>query len=233
MNYRNIMKELPESERPYEKCLRFGTTYLSDAELLAVILRSGTPGENSRDLAIRLLHYLEERGGLGAIASGMTVEELCQFRGIGKVKSIQLLCIAELAKRISRQNAENDVCLYSPSSIAAYYMEELCHLQQEVTAAVFFNTKNKLLHCSIITKGTVNASLITPREVFIEAMKYQAVYLVLLHNHPSGDPTPSREDLVLTNRMAEAGQLLEIPLIDHIIIGDHRYVSLKERGYIE
>lgn len=227
------MKELPESERPYEKCLNYGPGVLSDAELLAVILRCGSVGSTSLELSTELLRQLDSRGGLGALSSSVTVEELCCVRGIGRVKAVQLLAIGELSRRIARQSARNAVHLDSPSSIAAYFMEDMRHLDREEVRAAFFNTKNRLLSTAVLTRGTVNASLVTPREVFMEAMKHQAVYIVLLHNHPSGDPTPSRDDYLLTERMMHAGRLMEIALADHIVIGDNCYVSFKERGFIE
>lgn len=232
MNTNRTMKELPESERPYEKCLRDGPGVLSDAELLAVILRCGSTGATSVDLSREILELLASRGGLGALCC-IPAEELLRVRGIGRVKAVQLLCIGELPRRTARQSVQDGVRLTSPSSIAAYFMEDMRHLGQEEIRAAFFNTKGRLLSSAVLTRGTVNASLITPWEVFLEALRHQAVYVVLLHNHPSGDPTPSQDDCILTERMIEAGHLMEITLTDHIVIGDNCYVSLRERGFIE
>ena len=225
------MKELPLSERPYEKCRSLGPSALSDAELLAVILKNGVPGMNATELATELLIMTEEKGGLAALTQ-VTEPELTRLRGIGTVKAVQLRCIGELARRIAMSQAKDSVRLTSPESIAAYFMEDLCHRTQEVVAAAFFNTKNRLLHSSVISTGTVNGSLVSAREIFMEALRYGAVSVVILHNHPSGDPAPSEDDIVLTRALKESGQLLSIPLMDHIIIGDHCYISLFEQGYL-
>ncbi len=225
------MKELPDSERPYEKCRAAGPAYLSDAELLAVILRSGTCGQTALELAQKLLARRGEKNGLAAVVR-LTLGELTRIPGIGPVKAVQLQCIGELARRIAKASAREEIRLDRPEAIARYFMEDLRYKKQEEMVVAMFDTKGHLLRETVISRGTVNASLVTPREVFLEAMRQEAVYVVLVHNHPSGDPTPSREDIRLTKRMQEAGDLLEIPVLDHIIIGDNRYLSFKERGYI-
>ena len=225
------MKELPDSQRPYEKCRAAGPGSLSDAELLAALLRSGTQGQTALDLAQRLLARRGERDGLSAVFH-LPFRQLTQIPGIGPVKAVQLLCIGELARRIAKASAQEGIRLDRPEAIARYFMEDLRYKKQEEMVVAMFNTKGRLLRETVISRGTVNASLVTPREVFLEAMRQEAVYVVLLHNHPSGDPTPSREDIRLTKRMQEAGDLLEIPVLDHIIIGDNCYLSFKERGYI-
>ena len=225
------MKELPLKERPYERCLERGPEALSDAELLSVIIRTGAHGENSLDLARKVLGLSREGEGLAAILH-LSVPELCSLKVIGKVKAVQILCVGELSKRISQSRREKQLILNSPSSIAAYYMERMRHQEQEEMIAVFFNTKNRLLKDKLLTRGTVNASLVSPREIFIEALRYHAVYIVLLHNHPSGSPEPSKEDMLVTQRIERSGEMLGIRLIDHIIIGDNRYISFKERGLL-
>ncbi len=225
------MKELPLQERPYERCLERGPEALSDAELLSVIIRTGAHGENSLELARKILGLSREGEGLASILH-LSVPELCSLKGIGKVKAVQVLCIGELSKRIAQSSREKKIILNSPGSIAAYYMERMRHLEQEEMIAVFFNTKNRLLKDKLLTRGTVNASLVSPREIFIEALRYHAVYIVLLHNHPSGNPEPSREDIMVTQRVERSGEMLGIRLIDHIIIGDNQYISFKERGLL-
>ena len=225
------MKELPLQERPYERCLERGPEALSDAELLSVIIRTGAHGENSLELARKILGLSREGEGLASILH-LSVPELCSLKGIGKVKAVQVLCIGELSKRIAQSSREKKIILNSPGSIAAYYMERMRHLEQEEMMAVFFNTKNRLLKDKLLTRGTVNASLVSPREIFIEALRYHAVYIVLLHNHPSGNPEPSREDIMVTQRVERSGEMLGIRLIDHIIIGDNQYISFKERGLL-
>lgn len=222
------MKEMPPAEKPYEKCLKYGAGSLSDTELLAVILRTGSRGVPVTELSRDLLSSLSpQKNLLGLFKAG--IPDLMNINGIGKVKAVQIKCILELSGRIARLNAVQGVSLSNPKSIAAYYMESLRHLEQEEIHLMMFNTKNRLLGDAILTKGTVNASLISPREVFLKALEYHAVYLVLVHNHPSGDPAPSKEDLRITDRIKKSGEILGIELLDHVIIGDQNYVSLREQ----
>ena len=160
-----------------------------------------------------------------------TVEQLRQVRGIGKVKAIQIRCLAELARRMAKAEALEGLDFSSPNTIARYYMEDMRHRQKEVMKLLLLNTKAKLIGASDISVGTVNATLVSPRELFLEALKKNAVSIILLHNHPSGDPTPSQEDILLTQRVRKAGDLIGIELLDHIIIGDNRYISLREKGF--
>ena len=229
MENRFKMKDLPASERPYEKCLQQGPGVLSDAELLAVIMRSGTPKRSALDMARELLARQGKERGLGFLMEAGRAE-LEAVEGIGEVKATGLLCIGELSRRIARNSRQEAVILNDPASIAAYFMEDLCYLEREQLYAVMFNTKNRLLHTELISVGTVNASLASPREIFLAALKYRAVCVVLLHNHPSGDPSPSPADRRLTEEVVQAGELLRIPVLDHIIIGDHCFVSLRQKG---
>lgn len=225
------MKSLPISERPYEKVMECGAESLSDAELLAVILRTGTKDTSARDLAEEILKLGDPSGLPGLLHHSLA--DYKEIRGIGNVKAIQLTCIGELSKRIWK-SAKTDgafVCR-SPEAIAAYFMQEMRHMEQEHLKVLVLNTKNVLLKAVDVSIGTVNASLSTPREIFIEALKFRGTGIILLHNHPSGDPTPSNEDCLFTRRAEEAGKLMGVPLLDHIIIGDNSYVSLKERGIL-
>ena len=154
------------------------------------------------------------------------------IKGIGKVKAIQISCISELAKRLSKASYQESLCFSEPDTIARYYMEDMRHGKQEQMKLLMLNTKAKLIGETNISKGTVNASLITPRELFIEALQKSAVYIIIIHNHPSGDPTPSREDLLITKRIFDAGKLIGIELLDHIIIGNNRYMSFREEGML-
>ena len=230
MSNTNTMKEIPDEERPYEKCERRGPESLSDVELLAVLLRTGTHGENALKLSERILYHAGESGILSI--HQFSKERLMRIKGIGKVKAIQISCISELAKRLAKAAAQETLSFADPGSVARYYMEDLRHEKQENMKLLMLNSKARLLGETNISKGTVNASLITPRELFIEALQKNAVSIVLLHNHPSGDPTPSREDLLTTRRIQEAGALIGIDLTDHIIIGDNRYVSFREEGLL-
>lgn len=224
------MKEMPESEQPYEKCEKYGVQYLSDSELLAVILRTGSRGECSTELARRLLLQLPGKSITGLFQSSF--EQLREIRGIGKVKSIQLLCLAEITKRMlkGRRSLEDLIC-EEPAQIAAYFMPTMRFLETEQVRLLILNGRNAVVNNLVISNGSFNSAMASPREVFYYALKHKAVAIILLHNHPSGDPSPSREDLVLTRRIAKTGEMVGIPLLDHIIIGDNRYVSVKESGY--
>lgn len=218
---------MPESEQPCEKCYQYGAQSLSDAELLAVILRSGTKGLTALQLAQTILAQ-KNKNLLNLI--DMNQEEMRQIPGIGRVKAVQLKCIAELAGRIAKTSRSKDVCLNEPASIAAYYMETLRHEPKEKLILAMFDAKSNLLGDEVISIGTATYSLVSPREIFLKALEYQAVHIVLLHNHPSGDPSPSEADINVTKRVTECGDILGIVLADHIIIGDNRYISFRENG---
>ena len=198
-------------ERPYEKCERFGAGSLTDIELLAVLLRTGTKGESALDLARKLFYPGEgTQPQAKAHLQSWTKEELLKISGIGRVKAIS-----------------------RPDTIAAYYMEDMRYYRQEHLKLLMLNTRSRLIGESEISRGTVNMSVISPRELFIEALQKNAVYIILLHNHPSGDPMPSREDILVTQRIREGGSLLGIELLDHLIIGDNCYVSLAEQKLLK
>lgn len=222
-----MINDICKNDRPYEKCLEHGAVSLSDTELLAVLLRTGVKGLDVLKLAQYLLG--PDCGGEGILnIHNLTLEELKSIKGIGNVKAIQILCLSELAKRLSKANAKEGLAFTLPSTIAEYYMEEMRHRKQEHIKLLMLNSKSKLLGETEVSKGTVNASLVSPRELFIEALNKQAVSIILLHNHPSGDPTPSTTDILLTKRVQEAGDLIGIELLDHIIIGDNCYSSFAE-----
>ncbi len=225
------VKELPLSERPYEKCEKYGPGVLSDAELLAVIIRSGSKNERGVDVATKVLNYSKVYPGLLGL-NHMNMKELISIKGIGRVKAIQLLCMTELTKRMAKATGADAIRLTSPSSVANYYMQDMRHLTQEKVLLIMLDSKSKILKDMIISSGTVNSSLLSPREIFLHALKYEAVNIIILHNHPSGDPTPSKEDIHTTKRLKEVGNLIGIKLMDHIIIGDNRYISLGEEGYL-
>lgn len=229
MKKSNTIKEMYQDERPYEKCERFGAENLTDAELLAVILRTGTRGENSLELARRLMHPHPGRSGLADMHK-WSVERLMRVRGIGKVKAVQIRCLCELSKRMAQEAASEGLDFSSPRSIAQYYMEDMRHRDREVLKLLLLNTRARLISESNISTGTVDMALISPRELFIEAFQKGASYIILLHNHPSGDPAPSSEDVRITRRVREAGALIGIELLDHIIIGDNCFTSMKEKG---
>lgn len=231
MNHSTI-KGLPDTERPYEKCLKNGPTALSNAELLAVILRTGTKGTSSVELAREILSRSKVKSDLLGLHY-LTISDLCRMKGIGIVKAVQIQCITELSRRMAKAVAGEKCVFTSAKAIADYYMEDFRHSTQEQVLLLMFDTKGTLLCEQIISKGTVNQSCISPREIFLEALEHHAVYIILLHNHPSGDVTPSPEDQMLTKRVWECGDLLGIALMDHIILGDKCYFSFREQGIIQ
>lgn len=218
--------------RPYEKFMQFGAEYLTESELLAVILRTGTKELDAESLAEEILQIASygQQGLLGL--HRISMERLLQINGIGKVKAIQIKCVLELCTRMAKTKAKEQLTFNRSGSVAAYYMESLRHRNKECVILLMLDTKGRLLKETELSKGTVKSSLLSPREVFVEALDASAVNIILLHNHPSGDPTPSNEDLEVTATIAEMGRKLDIPLIDHIIIGDNRYISFKEQGYL-
>lgn len=225
MNFNKTMKSLSIQERPYEKFMEFGPEALTDAELLSIILRSGTKGMSSLNLARNILEKGRYEKGLNGLFH-MGVKELENFQGIGRVKAIQLKCICEISKRIANHTARSSLNFNDPSSIAGYFMEALRHEEQEMVYCMMLDTKNSLIGNECVSKGTVNASLISPRELFIKALSYRAVSIVMVHNHPSGDPQPSEDDIDITQRVYDAGRIIGINLLDHIVIGNRSYVSI-------
>lgn len=229
MKQNKMERLLPKEQRPYEKCKDKGAAALTNQELIAILLRTGSREESALELAGRLLRYSPGEEGLKGLHA-MSEEQLMQLPGIGRIKAMQLKCVCELSRRLAKETAGPSAEFTSPQAIASYYMEDMRHKQQEELLLVMLNGRNRRIGESTISKGTVNGSLVSPREIFLEAFRHQAVSIVLLHNHPSGDPTPSEEDKLATNRVQEAGRLVGIELLDHIIIGDGRYISLKEQG---
>ncbi|MCB5475118.1 DNA repair protein RadC [Blautia luti] len=231
---KDTIMEMPGYQRPYEKCLREGEQALSDRELLAVILRCGVQGISSLTLADEILNLLEQNGHSGLLGLfHATLPELMKIRGIGKVKAIQLKCIGELSKRMAAAAAKPELSFNRPVTIARYYMEQLRHEEQELLYCMMLDGHNHLTGEQLLSRGTANATLITPREVFVEAVKFRAVNLILVHNHPGGDPSPSEADLDVTRRIYETGEMMGIHLLDHIIIGDQKYISFREKGIFD
>lgn len=225
------MKDLPESVRPYEKCINYGAQELSDAELLAVLLRTGSKDENAIGLSYRILSEIAKEDGLAALGR-VGMDRLCRIRGVGKVKAIQLLSAVELGRRLMTAERKERLTVLEPEQVAAYFMPRLKDKKQETVWLLLLDNKCRIIHERQISEGTVRASFISPREIFITALEKEAVFLFLLHNHPSGDPTPSKDDLLVTKRVKEGGKLLGIELLDHIIIGNRNYFSLSEKGLL-
>ncbi|MDO4491537.1 MAG: DNA repair protein RadC [Lachnospiraceae bacterium] len=223
----NTTKELPAELRPYDRCLMYGAEQLTDAELLAAILQTGSRGLNSLETAELILRSCREKGGLCGLYR-MTVQEFCEIPGIGTAKAARLCCIGELSRRMAASAASRTRRFCRPSDIADYYMERLRQQEQEYVWCLMLDTKNSFLGERMISMGTVNASLVSPREIFFSALSCRAVSIALVHNHPSGDPQPSSEDILLTRRVQQAGELLGIHLLDHVVIGEGCFTSILE-----
>lgn len=232
MNTYLTQKELPVSEQPYEKCERFGPEVLSDAELLAVIIRSGTKRERAVDVAIRVLNLQGPRAGL-AVLNYYSPKELQKIKGIGRVKAIQLCCVAELAKRMQRTAQNDSICFTSPEKIAAAYMSRLRYERTEEIILLMLDTKGRKIADAVISRGTVNSAVLEAREVLSVALRHEAVFIVVLHNHPSGIPVPSEADIAVTKRLAAACEIVGILLRDHIIIGENCFFSMREKGFLD
>ena len=229
INQSYTIKDLPLNERPREKLYRYGVKSLSNSELIAVIIRTGSKGDTAIQLAERIIS-LDDRG-IGFL-SDATIEELTDVKGIGNCKAAQLLAAIELGKRISAYKKEDNIRISCPNDIADLLMEEMRYLKKEYFKIAILDTKNQIITIENISIGNLNSSIVHPREVFNMAIKRSANSIILVHNHPSGDPTPSSEDINITNRLIEAGSILGIKVLDHIIIGDNKYISFKERNII-
>ena len=216
------IKEIAIEQRPRERLKVKGVDSLSDAELLAIILQNGSHGENVIDLSNRLISTF----GVDKLNS-LSLQELMKIKGIGLAKASKLIAAFELSKRIKSGTVYNKT-INNPEDIAHYYMEKLKDVKKECFFAVYLNTKNKILGEKLISVGTLNKSLVDHREIFKEALKYSANAVILVHNHPSGDPNPSPEDEQITNQIRECGKIMEIGLLDHVIIGRDCFVCVKE-----
>lgn len=226
------MKQLPEDDRPYEKCKKMGVSSLTDKELMAILLRSGTKECNSLQLSERLFSIHPVYKGIDGLPY-LSYEQLIKIKGIGQVKALQILCLVELSKRLSLSKTKERLKLMTPSAIANHYMDAMRYLTKEQLMILSLDSKNCLMKETVLSVGTVNASLVSSREVFLEALRCDAVSIVLLHNHPSGDPTPSDQDISVTKKILQAGKIIGIHLIDHIIVGEHCYTSFFEQGLLK
>ncbi|MBE7552072.1 MAG: DNA repair protein RadC [Anaerolineales bacterium] len=225
-NYHPTIHDFPLGERPRERLQYYGPTALSNAELLAILLRVGTPGENVIALSTRLLTQF---GGLGGLARA-SFGELATIRGLGTAKTAQLKAAIELGRRLLVTSPDARPQITSPLDAANLLMLEMGSLEQEHLRTLLLDTKNRVLASPTVYVGNVNASIIRVSEVFREAVRENATAIIVAHNHPSGDPTPSPEDVQVTRSIVEAGSLLGIDVLDHLVIGHQRFVSLKERG---
>ena len=223
------IKELPVTERPYEKLEMYGEKMLSNSELLAIIIKNGTKDFTAIDISNAILKKVNNN--LRDLQD-IPLHEFKEIQGIGKVKAIQLKAICELTKRISRPINDAKIQIKNTDDIAKILIEELKYEKREIVKLVLLNTKNIILKIMDISFGGTSSAFVEPKDILLEAIKVGAPKIIIAHNHPSGDPTPSSEDVAGTRQIQKAGELTAIPLLDHIIIGDGRFISLKERGYI-
>ncbi|RDI44150.1 RadC family protein [Falsibacillus pallidus] len=223
-----LIRDYPTDERPRERMANNGASSLSNQELLAIILRTGTKNESVIHLANRVLTHFD---GFRLLKDA-SLEEMTAIKGVGEAKAIQIMAAVEIGRRISNLTYDDRYVIRSPEDGANYVMNDMRFLSQEHFVCLYLNTKNQVLHRQTIFVGSLNASIVHPREVFKEAFRRSAASIICAHNHPSGDPSPSREDIEVTKRLAECGKIIGIDILDHLIIGDKKFISLKEKGYL-
>lgn len=219
-----FIRDISEDERPRERLLKKGEKYLSNSELLAIILGTGTKKKSSIDLANEIITTF---GGIKYL-SNISAEQLSLIKGVGLAKASNIIAALELGKRVAVASKEEGFKISSPQDVGNIYMDEMMHLKKEIFKIVLLDTKNKIISDKIISEGSLNASIVHPREVFIEAIKKSSNKIILIHNHPSGEIEPSSEDKAITRRLVEAGKIIGIEVLDHVIIGNHKFYSFKE-----
>ncbi len=224
--YSPTIKDLPQGERPRERLQHYGAQALSTAELLAIILRTGVDGENVVRLADRLLAQFDGLPGLARAS----FSELCQVKGIGPAKVTQLKAALELGRRLLVAAPHEMPVISSPADVAHLVGSEMALLPQEEFWVLLLDVRNRVMRVQRLYRGSLTKATIRVAEVFREAIRENAAAIIAVHNHPSGDPTPSPQDVAITRTLVEAGRLLDIPLLDHVVIGMGRWISLKERG---
>lgn len=221
------MKELPVSERPYEKLELYGAESLTNSELLAIIIKSGTKENTALDLAKKVLSLNDSTNKEDiSFLQEISIVDYMNIKGIGKVKAIQLQAVSELAKRINKPINKESIKIKESKDVAKLLMSELRYEKREKVKLILLNSKNVVIKIKDISYGGSNFAMIEPKEVLNEAIKLQAPKIILVHNHPSGDVTPSKADFNITDRIYEASEILGIKLLDHIIIGDNKYESI-------
>ncbi len=230
MTYIILFKSIPVEERPRERLVMYGASTLSNEELLMIILKTGTKQKSVKELATELLIT---SGGIQNLKN-LKFPQLTKIKGIGKVKAIEIEAIIELAKRINKNVTEKEfISLTNPQTIIEYFYEEFKNLKQEEFICIYLDNKKKYISKKKLFIGTINSSIVHPREIFKEAYLLSASFIICIHNHPSGDPTPSKEDIELTKKIKELADLHAIPLIDHLIIGKDSYFSFYENMYLK
>jgi DNA repair protein RadC len=222
------VKDWPKDERPRERLLKYGAESVSDAQLLAIILRTGGGGKGVLALAMELLDRFE---GLREI-DGASMADLSSVKGIGTAKIAQLKAAFALGKRLMSESPEGNAAFSSSRAVHSYFAPRFKNLKKEVFLSLLLDAKNKLIREVKVSEGTLTNSLIHPREAFREAIRESAASVIFVHNHPSGDPEPSRDDIAVTERLKATGDIVGINVLDHVIVGDGKYVSLKEKGIL-
>lgn len=220
------IKELPESERPYEKLELYGEQSLSNAELLAIIIKSGTKSETSVQIAQKLLNLNDTKIDSLNFLHSLSIEELMQIKGIGKVKAIQLKAVCELSLRMSKPSNYKKIVIKEPYDLAKILMSEFRFEKREIAKIVVLNNKNQILKIKDIAYGGSNFANVSIKDILVEPITMKAPKIILVHNHPSGDSTPSEQDIEFTNRVFESAEMFDIQLIDHLVIGDMNYTSI-------
>jgi DNA repair protein RadC len=220
------VKEMPAEERPRERMAQAGAQALSSTELLAIILRTGMGGENVIAMARRIL---ADHGGLAGLAKA-DFAQLCAVNGLGPAKSSQLMAAFELGRRLMAEAPEEGFQIRSPSDASHILLPLIGHKEQENFVVLYLDTRNRVTEREMLYKGSLNTSLVRVAEVFRGAVRRNCAAIIVSHNHPSGDPSPSPEDVALTRRLVDAGKLLDVDVLDHLVIGHNRYVSMRERA---
>ena len=227
------MKELPISERPYEKLEMYGANSLSNAELLAIIIKTGTKEESSVTIAQKILNLNEDRKNNLKFLQDISINELTKIKGIGKIKAIQLKAVSELTKRMSRPITNNKIKITCPQDVANLLIDELKNEKRELVKVLILNSKNIIIKILDVSYGSSNLAIVTPKDILAEVIKMEAPKIILVHNHPSGDPLPSKADMAFKDRLIEASKLLGVELLDHIVIGHDSYESIFYRKGLE
>lgn len=225
--YKICIREMPEDERPRERLIKYGPEALSNSELLAIILRTGSQKENVINMCSRIFSEYSLKQ-----LSQANMKQLTQIHGIGTAKAAQIAAVFELARKLEGFTDEPKRKIRSPADVYSILYPRMREQKREKLVALLLDTKNQVLREEVISIGSLNANIVHPREVFKAALMESCASVILSHNHPSGDPTPSREDIAVTEKLVEGGKLLGIDVLDHVVIGDGRYVSLKDEGYV-
>lgn len=226
------IKDMPEEDRPYEKLEKKGAENLTDAELLAIIIRTGTKNSTSLDLTRKIINKYSEGKGILYLKQ-VSLTQLQMIKGVGRVKAIQLKAVAEIGNRITKAGKENGrFKVTSPADIEDIYMERMRHSNKEIFKVLIMNSRNEIIKDIDISIGSLSETVVHPREVFTEVIKEPAAAIILLHNHPSGNPQPSSNDKTTTKRLTDAGKILGIKILDHVIIGNGKIFSFKENGLL-